>query len=242
MAANGAVVQAQGAGAVPVVDPPAVIPPPAARVPSIVRFAGHATSGSAQPVEQVPRIAMPAMVVRTGMFQRSAMPAVDILNQGIAFNSVLPENVIWFIVDSGANLHLVKDERVIVDKCETEITIQGITDSVQSSVSERIQGQVVPKNSDNIGVDLDVTLLPEIPNLFSVSAAIKKGHTVIHAGDAEHGKHGIFLQTSHSKKIFVPFVWCPDSNLWWLPILLNPINQRPAEVSADTSRGRRQEL
>ena len=127
------------------------------------------------------------------MLHGPAMPAIDVPNQGIALSSVISEKaiwhstgkVLWFIVDSGANLHLVKDEEVVDDKRETEITIQGITDSVQSSVSGRINGQAIPRNSENIDVNFPATVLPDIPNnLFSVSAAVKRGHEVIHAGNA----------------------------------------------------------
>jgi hypothetical protein len=150
------------------------------------------------------------------------------------------EKVLWFIVDSGANLHLVKNEEVVDDKRETEITIQGITDSVQSSVSGRINGQAIPRNSKNIDVNFPATVLPDIPNnLFSVSAAVKRGHEVIHAGDVEHGSHGIILRTSPSTREFIPFVWCSDSNLWWLPIILDSENEGPAEGGTDTFRGRR---
>jgi hypothetical protein len=93
-------------------------------------FVSRARTGAAQSAAQVPRFAMPAIVVRTGISLQNTMRAADTPTRGVEFTSTGHGDIFWFIVDSAVNLHLVKDESAIVEKRDTEITIPGITDSV----------------------------------------------------------------------------------------------------------------
>ena len=207
----------------PAEQPAAAAGAPAARK-SAVRFG----AGAAAVAHGVPRIAMPAIQVNIGV-NLNALNACSAPRKGFVSTSA---RTVWFVVDSGANLHLVKSDVNVLNPKDAEITIQGISDEVAGSFTGSLRGSIVASNGDTMEVEMEVCKIPNLPfNLFSVPTAVMQGHEVVHAGRPDSGRHGLWLNSEQARK-FIPFVWCRDSNLWWLGI--TPENLRLRAGRADT--------
>jgi len=232
-------------------QPAAAAGVPAARHGVAPKPANRSGAGAAAVAHGVPRIAMPAMQVNIGV-NLNALNARSAPRKGFVSTSAGPHagyhqaantGVTWFIVDSGANVHLVNDSNIIDNPTNAEITVQGISDAVESSICGKLIGNIIGDEGSNVSVTLDVTHIATLPfNLFSVSSAIRLGHEVVHAGPPDSGRHGLYLINNQSgDRVFVPFVWCEDSCLWWLPIHYSQqhpsLNAKPPAREADCFRG-----
>jgi hypothetical protein len=171
-----------------------------------------------------------AMSARNGPMHGTVFVAGNAPHAGYPATS--SRDTVWFVVDSGANLHLVKSDVNVLNPKDAEITIQGISDEVAGSFTGSLRGSIVASNGDTMEVEMEVCKIPNLPfNLFSVPTAVMQGHEVVHAGRPDSGRHGLWLNSEQARK-FIPFVWCRDSNLWWLGI--TPENLRLRAGRADT--------
>ena len=138
----------------------------------------------------------------------------------------------WFIVDSGSNRHICADERFIH---RGEIMNSSITGIGDHAVKATAHGPMLGKITDVKGNLHDIlSWCMFVPtsrmSLFSVIQAVLAGNTVIHEGDPKHGKHGILLR---DKGQFIPFTWCPEAGLFWLPMKTVSAT-RPVVLHTDT--------
>jgi hypothetical protein len=66
------------------------------------------------------------------------------------------------------------------------------------------------------GINSMGTYVPDTSiSLFSISRASIAGHTIIHHGPPDTGMHGMFINGTDD---FVPFVWDPETRLWWIQL------------------------
>jgi hypothetical protein len=148
---------------------------------------------------------------------KGATSLAFVQGSGDSFTRARTKDEHWFVVDSGSNRHICADERFIH---RGEIISASITGIGEASLSATAHGPMLGKITDVKGRLHDIlSWCMFVPtsrmSLFSVVQAVLAGNTVIHEGDPQRGKHGLFLR---DKGTFIPFTWCPEAGLFWLPM------------------------
>ena len=123
----------------------------------------------------------------------------------------------WFVVDSGSNQHLCSDERFLHRGEILQSSITGIGDAQLSATAHGpLLGRVTDSNARKSDILSWGMFIPTSRvSLFSVIQALLAGNTILHEGHPARGRHGLLLQDTST---FVPFVWCPQTGLFWLPM------------------------
>ena len=132
------------------------------------------------------------------------------------------DETMHMLVDSGASAHFLCTNAFYVKGAErpTSSTITGLAGhTVTASSHGFFQGMLTDSSKRDVHFSGFGVLVPNTTvSLLSVSELVKNGHAVIHMGSGERGTHGMYLTNQGGETCFIPFEWCPRTNLWWVAI------------------------
>eukprot|EP00961_Rhodomonas_salina_P016173 217643-Rhodomonas_salina.1 len=122
------------------------------------------------------------------------------------------------IVDSGCNRHYLCVLGFLFRVADINTPIRGIGDNVVYATKEGLfMGYF--RYEDNQWHDFSsfgMFVENGAVSLFSISQATMSGeNTVVHEGKPDSGKHGMYTASGD----FIPFQFCYETQLWWIPIL-----------------------
>jgi hypothetical protein len=137
------------------------------------------------------------------------------------------EQVHWMIVDSGCNRHYLCRLDFLFRVADINVPIRGIGDNVVQATKEGIfmgyfrYSQPLHNTVSRWGsfTSFGLYIANSAVSLFSISQATMAGeNTIVHEGTPDSGKHGMYTKNGG----FVPFHFCFETQLWWIPILHRP--------------------
>ena len=146
------------------------------------------------------------------------------------------DDVHWMIVDSGCNRHYLCRLDFLFRVATINVPIRGIGDNVVTATKEGLfmgffrYDKVLGDTNSRWGSfsSFGLYVANSSVSLFSISQATMSGdNTVVHEGTPDSGKHGMY-----TKGGFIPFHFCFETQLWWMPIL-----KRPADTTVCTLAG-----
>ena len=138
-------------------------------------------------------------------------------------------NSLYMIVDSGANMNFVHRNDVLCDKVLSQVKINGLgPQPILAEYDGLLLGYLHDDQGNMHGINTVATSVPNTSvSLWSVGRAVGAGHSVIHEGDPEHGRHGLVIKDTGA---FIPFIWCPRSRLWWIRLSKSSDTEGEAHV------------
>jgi len=143
-------------------------------------------------------------------------PNLVVMPTSMASSSTNKGQSIWAIADTGANMHLFNVKHHMHNLTASAVEITGYRSETIAGESDGEFNAYLQGRKMMHGFHVSGTYVPgTFVNPFSISRAAEHWHTVIHHGKPQSCMHGMFIAGTDD---FVPFVWDPDSLLWWIEL------------------------
>jgi hypothetical protein len=122
----------------------------------------------------------------------------------------------WMCIDTGANMHFISRRAVLSNHRPSSVVVTTLgPEPIQADFDGDVTGYFEDENEKRHRVFSEGTFLSGTRlSLFSGSRATAAGHTIIFE-DRKSGKSGIILASGGE---FIPFTYCPETRLWWIPL------------------------
>ena len=126
------------------------------------------------------------------------------------------DDVMWMVVDSGANRHYVCSEDFLTKLHPSHSMVYGVGKTKVQTKSKGMLRGVVRTATSTMPIEAQASCVPEADvSLFSVPMASRQGHSVVFEGEPDSGRHGMYVKGTD---VWIPFTWDEGTGLWWLQV------------------------